>query len=112
MAAEKKGVGKSRTPLRRIRSRAPPRVRSLMHSIMTQMSGPQSKRQVDARILLNQAQDRANAICTNLHEAIQLVVEKLREKERLSGEEVGVIVEQVKAKRSLGGKLEEDIGDL
>ncbi len=109
MAAEKRGVGKS-DPLRRTRNRA--RVRALMHSITSQMSGPQSKRQVEARILLNQAQDRANAICTNLHEAIQLVVEKLREKERLSGEEVGKIVEKVKAKRSLGDDLEEHADDL
>ncbi len=70
MAAEKKGVGRS-DPLRRMRNRE--RVRSQMDGLAAELRGPLVRRRADARLLLNQSQDRANAICGNLYEAIERV---------------------------------------
>lgn len=101
MAAEKKGVGKS-DPLRRTRNRA--RMRAQIESVMTTMSGPRSTRLDEARNLLNQAQDRANAICAALYEAIEILVARLRANDLVSGDDVVAIVRMVKEKRALAGE--------
>ena len=101
LAAEKKGVGKS-DPLRRTRNRQ--RVRSQLEFLIAEMSGPVSKRHAEARNLLNQAQDRANAICANLYDAIQQIADRLRINSRVSGSEVRDIVLAVKARRSAEGR--------
>jgi hypothetical protein len=99
LAAEKKGVGRS-DPLRRMRNRQ--RVRSLINGVVGELSGTMSKRQAEARCLLNQAQDRANAICGGLYEAIEEVVRRLRVQPAVSGEEVDAIVAAVKGRQSAG----------
>ena len=96
MAAEKKGVGRS-DPLRRMRNRQ--RVRSQINALMLELSGSPSKRQAEARSLLNQSQDRANAICANLYEGIELLVARLRDSPTVTGQEVAAIVAAVKARR-------------
>lgn len=97
MAAEKKAVGRS-DPLRRTRNRL--RLRSLLESVSAEMSGSPARRRADARSLMNQSQDRANAICNGLYKAIQKVAADLAENDTLSGEQVKVIVDAVKAERS------------
>jgi hypothetical protein len=101
MAAEKKGVGKS-DPLRRTRNRL--RMRMQIESVVAEMSGPPGKRLSLARRLMNQSQDRANAICANLFDAIDKVAQRLRDAGTVSGDEVAAIVRQVKAQRSAEGK--------
>lgn len=97
MAAEKKAVGRS-DPLRRTRNRL--RLRSLLESVALEIPGTPSRRRADARTLMNQAQDRANAICNGLYPAIQQVASKLAETDELSGDQVKSIVVEVKAQRS------------
>ncbi len=99
LAAEKKGVGRS-NPLRRMRNRQ--RVRSQMNSVMGDLTGATAKRQAEVRCLLNQAQDRANAICGNLYEAIEILAHRLRAQSTVSGQEVDEIVAAVKARRPVG----------
>jgi hypothetical protein len=99
LAAEKKGVGRS-DPLRRMRNRQ--RVRSQMNAVLGELTGSASKRQAEARCLLNQAQDRANAICGNLYEAIEILAHRLKEQPAVSGQEVDEIVAAVKSRRPLG----------
>ena len=96
LAAEKKGVGRS-DPLRRMRNRQ--RVRSLVNGVIAELTGTMTKRQAEARCLLNQAQDRANAICGSLYEAIETVVQRLRVQPAVTGEEVDAIVAEVKARQ-------------
>jgi hypothetical protein len=96
LAAEKKGVGRS-DPLRRMRNRQ--RVRSLVNGVIGELTGTMTKRQAEARCLLNQAQDRANAICGGLYEAIEVVVQRLRVQPAVTGEEVDAIVAEVKARQ-------------
>ena len=85
LAAERKGVGRS-DPLRRTRNRQ--RVRSLINTAIGELTGSMPKRQAEARCLLNQAQDRANAICGSLYEAIEYLVHRLREEPAVTGQEV------------------------
>jgi hypothetical protein len=110
MAAEKRGAGRA-DPLRRTRTRM--RIRTTLESVAAGMSGTQQQRLRAARSLMNQAQDRANAICANLFGAIQEVVEKLREQETLAGTEVAAIVKRSKARGSARARreLEEASGD-
>ena len=96
MAAEKKGVGRS-DPLRRTRNRQ--RVRSQIDAVMAELSGSPARRQAQARSLLNQSQDRANAICSNLYEGIEFLVARLRDNPIVTGQEVAAIVAAVKARR-------------
>jgi hypothetical protein len=95
MAAERKGVGKS-SPLRRTRNRM--RVRAQIESLMADLSGPHARRLAEARAMLNQAQDRANAICASLYDAIEEVVHRLRESETVGGEEIERIVRKFKSR--------------
>ena len=88
MAAEKKGAGKS-DPLRQMRTRQ--RVRATIDAL-TPHEDSASRRKVAAHNLLNQAQDRANAICASLFPAIREVATQLREKGAVTGEEVKVAV--------------------
>jgi hypothetical protein len=101
MAAEKKGVGRS-DPLRRTRNRG--RIRAQVESVISTMSGSRSHRLSEARNLLNQAQDRANAICAALYGGIEMLVAKLRANDLVSGEEVAAIVRAVKEKRAAAGE--------
>jgi hypothetical protein len=96
IAAESKGAGQS-DPLRRMRNRQ--RVRTYMESILAELSGPPSKRQSAATRLRAQAQDRANAICTDLQHAIEQIAEKLEAQGFVAGPEVMDIVAAVKAGR-------------
>lgn len=96
MAAEKKGVGKS-DPLRRTRNRQ--RVRAQFEALIESLTGTPARRQAEARSLLNQSQDRANAICTGLYEAIIKLVERLRVSSEVSGEEVVALVAWAKSHR-------------
>jgi hypothetical protein len=105
MAAEKKGVGKS-DPLRRMRNRA--RMRSKLEAVMLDLKGSRAKRLKETRSMLSQSQDRANAICTNLFDAIEQVAKKLRTGREVTGETVVTIVRAVKAKRSAQGKRDDD----
>jgi hypothetical protein len=98
LAAEKKGVGRS-DPLRRMRNRQ--RVRSQISAAMGELAGSTSKRQAEVRCLLNQAQDRANAICGNLYEAIDYLAHQLRERPLVAGPEVQAIVAAVKSRQPL-----------
>ena len=74
MAAERKCLGKS-DPLRRTRNRL--RVRSLIESAMNDGEGSIARKRARAKLMLNQAQDRANAICNNLYEAIARIAAQL-----------------------------------
>ena len=105
MAAEKKGVGRS-DPLRRTRNRA--RVRALIESLMTDLTGPHSRRLARAKSMVNQAQDRANAICNNLFPAIEEIAQRLRNASQVSGDDVHAIVAAAKAHRPLDGLFDED----
>jgi hypothetical protein len=107
MAAEKKGLGRS-DPLRRTRNRM--RIRAQVESAMADMTGSPSKRLADARHLLSQAQDRANAICTNLFPAIQQVVNLLRDNDSVPGDQIVAIVQAVKAARS--GASPDELPDM
>jgi hypothetical protein len=96
MAAEKKGVGRS-DPLRRTRNRL--RVKSQLEAIAESLTGSRVKRLREARTMLNQAQDRANAICGDLYPAIEQVVELLSKHDTVSGDQVAAIVREVKDQR-------------
>ena len=89
MAAEKKGAGK-RDPLRQMRTRQ--RVRTLVGTLVAHQEGSPAKRRFAARHILNQAQDRANAICSNLYPAIREVAGHLRQRGVLTGEQVKALV--------------------
>ena len=102
LAAEKKGVGCS-DPLRRTRNRQ--RMRSQIDALMSELPGPPSKRQAQARSLLNQSQDRANAICSSLYEAVEFLAARLRDAPTVTGPEVVAIVAAVKARRPPGDIL-------
>ena len=93
MAAEKKGAGRS-DPLRRTRNRA--RIRALLES----PGASRTNKPPSTRNLRNQAQDRANAICTDLFDAIVEVVDRLRTTDLLDGGEIHAIVRAVKLRRS------------
>ena len=95
MAAEKKGVGRS-DPLRRMRNRA--RLRTLTESLIEELTGPPAKRRLKARTLLNQSQDRANAICARLYPAIEAVVLELRSEKTVPGPRIGEIVAKAKGR--------------
>ena len=101
MAAEKKGAG-SADPLRRTRTRN--RIRSSIESVAAGMAGTSHQQLRAAKNLLNQAQDRANAICSTLYEAIEQVVMLLRGNDLVEGEAILQIVKAVKARRSSRGK--------
>jgi hypothetical protein len=96
MAAEKKGVGRS-DPLRRMRNRQ--RVRSQIEALAGELQGPPARRQAEALNLFSQSQDRANAICGSLYEAIRVLAGRLRESPTVSGQEVAEIVAAAKSRR-------------
>jgi len=100
MAAEKRGIGAS-SPLRRTRNRQ--RVRTLVEGLMDEFTGTASRRQAEARSVLNQSQDRANAICAGLYDAIEEVADRLAERSVLEGREVSRIVAEVKARKRFDG---------
>jgi hypothetical protein len=89
IAAESKGAGQS-APLRRMRNRQ--RVRAYMEAMTAELPGSPAKRQAAAARLRAQAQDRANAICTDLHEVIEQLAEKLETQGFATGTEVHAIV--------------------
>ena len=89
MAAEKKGVGTS-DPLRRTRNRQ--RIKSHLESVIAELKGSTTRRQAKAKTLLSQSQDRANAICNNLNNAIERVALRLMQQRFLDGKEVEAIV--------------------
>jgi hypothetical protein len=98
MAAEKKGVGTS-SPLRRARNRA--RVKAELDALKIDERAPAKPRaRISAQSLFNQAQDRANAICSTLYPAIEKVVAHLREKPVLDGDEIRTIVAAAKNRPS------------
>jgi len=99
MAAEKRGVGAS-SPLRRMRNRQ--RIRTLIDDLIEDLPGSPSRRQAQARGLLNQSQDRANAICAGLYEAIEEVVALLEESPSVDGRHVVRIVAEAKGRRRFG----------
>jgi hypothetical protein len=101
MAAEKKGVGRS-DPLRRTRNRQ--RVKGQMEAAAESLSGSRSKRSRDARMMLNQAQDRANSICADLYPAIERIANLLASRDIVDGDEVVSAVREVKAQRSAAGQ--------
>jgi hypothetical protein len=101
MAAEKKGVGRS-NPLRRTRNRQ--RVRAQMEAAAMAMKGSRAAGLREARALLSQAQDRANAICADLYPAIEQIAHLLASRDLVDGEEVVKAVQRVKAQRSLAGQ--------
>jgi len=105
MAAEKKGVGRS-DPLRRTRNRQ--RLRGQIDALIAELSGSPARRQAEARSLLNQSQDRANAICSNLYEGIECLVARLRANPTVTGQEVAAIVAAVKAKKTPERTLSEN----
>jgi hypothetical protein len=107
MAAEKKAVGRS-DPLRRTRTRQ--KIKAQVEAIAAELDGSSAKRQEESQSLMNQAQDRANAICAGLYEAIEAVAAKLREGGAVTEEEVREAVQVVKRRRSEAGKLEETGG--
>jgi hypothetical protein len=89
MAAENKGAGKG-DPLRQMRTRQ--RVRTLLHALMACYEGAPSRRRSAAQHVLNQAQDRANAICSHSYPAIREVAAQLRRHGMLTGQQVKAIV--------------------
>jgi hypothetical protein len=101
MAAEKRGAGAA-DPLRRTRTRH--RIRSTIESIAAGLDGPPQERLRAAKHLLNQAQDRANAICSNLYDAIEEVAAKLREADLIEGSVVVEIVRAAKTRRTARGR--------
>jgi hypothetical protein len=101
MAAEKKGVGRS-DPLRRTRNRL--RVKAQLEAIAASLTGSRAKRLRDARTMLNQAQDRANAICGDLYEAIEKVAALLEKHDTVPGEQVVQLVREVKDRRYEAGQ--------
>ena len=94
MAAERKCLGKS-DPLRRTRNRL--RVRSLIEAAMNDGEGSTSRRRARAKLMLNQAQDRANAICNHLLDAIRRIAAHLRDKGGLDGLDIEKIVAEAKS---------------
>ncbi|HVX83538.1 MAG TPA: hypothetical protein VH253_01850 [Phycisphaerae bacterium] len=97
MAAEKRGAGVA-DPLRRTRTRQ--RIRAAIESIAAGMKGSPHQRLEAAKGLVNQAQDRANAICSNLYDAIEEVVERLRAQDLIPGTQVAEIVQRAKKRRT------------
>ena len=97
IAAEGKGAGAS-DPLRRTRNRQ--RVRAFMEELLADAEGTAAKRQVAARRLRAQAQDRANAIAADLFPAIEQVAQRLEAQGVLSGSEVVAIVQAAKRARN------------
>ncbi len=107
MAAEKKGVGRS-DPLRRMRNRV--RMRSLVESVIADLTGTPARRRSRARQLLNQAQDRANSICSRQYEAIKSVVEDLGKNGAVSGERVAELMAQARATTSRRPRANASLG--
>jgi hypothetical protein len=101
MAAEKKGVGRS-DPLRRTRNRL--RVKAQLEAIAESLTGSRAKRLREARTMLNQSQDRANAICGDLYEAIEKVADLLSKNDTVPGDQVVAIVREVKDRRYEAGQ--------
>ncbi|HVT81646.1 MAG TPA: hypothetical protein VHM90_13445 [Phycisphaerae bacterium] len=93
LAAERKGAGAS-SPLRRTRNRQ--RVAAVLAAVMEELKGSEAKRRTMAATLRSQAQDRANAICTNLYEAIEIIAQRLIKQGVVDGAEVEKIVAQIK----------------
>lgn len=88
-AAEKKGAGRC-DPLRQMRTRQ--RVRAVVETLVAHEEGTPARRRNAARHALNQAQDRANAICSSLYSAIQELAAQLRQQGQLTGEQVKAVV--------------------
>jgi hypothetical protein len=107
MAAERKAVGRS-DPLRRMRNRT--RLRTLIEGVMEDLTGSHAKRFKQARLLVNQSQDRANAICSHFYEAIELVAGLLRKHDQISGEQVASILAVVRAKRAQSSGEDKGLG--
>ncbi|HVS70273.1 MAG TPA: hypothetical protein VHQ47_03345 [Phycisphaerae bacterium] len=99
MAAEKRGAGAA-DPLRRTRTRQ--RIRAAIESIAAGMKGTPHQRLESAKALLNQAQDRANAICSSLYQAVEEVAERLRTEDFLPGAVITEIVKRAKDRRAKG----------
>lgn len=95
LAAERKGVGEA-DPFRRSRCRQ--RLRQQVADYVAGLDGEMNDRQRAGRLLISQAQDRANAICGSLFEAIQQVAGKLVEHDLIAGAEVERIVAEVRAR--------------
>ena len=89
LAAEKKGVGKTDT-FRRMKNRE--RIRAELAQFKDAASGPPARREEARHTLLNQAQDRANAICNRFFPAIQQVARQLLAVEILNADEVQTIL--------------------
>jgi hypothetical protein len=100
LAAERRGAGAS-SPLRRMRNRQ--RINSQLVAIMEELKGTQTKRRSQAATLRSQAQDRANAICSNLYPAIEIIAQRLRAEGVINGAEVERTVAAVKKR---GGQAE------
>jgi hypothetical protein len=96
IAAESKGAGRS-DPLRRMRNRT--RVKAHLDEIVAMQDGTPARRLAAARRLRAQAQDRANAIASDLFPAIERVASRIETAGTLSGSEVVDIVRAVKAER-------------
>jgi hypothetical protein len=111
MAAEKKGLGRS-DPLRRTRNRL--RIRAHLESVAASLSGSKTKRAREVRTLLSQSQDRANAICSDLFDAIEQVANLLAAHDTVPGEQVVQIVRAVKDRRYEAGQASapEDFHEL
>lgn len=86
LAAEKKGVGET-DPFRRMRNRQ--RIRAELTNHPSRGKGKGAKM---GQSVINQAQDRANALCVSMFPAIKRVAENLLEKEMLAGDEVGRLI--------------------
>jgi hypothetical protein len=104
MAAERKAVGRS-DPLRRMRNRA--RLRTLVEGVMEDLTGSHAKRFKQARLMINQSQDRANAICSHFYQAIDLVAELLRKQDQITGEQVSSILAAVRERQSGSSDLDD-----
>ena len=100
VAAESKGAGQS-DPLRRMRNRQ--RITSHMQAVIASLPGTPTKRQAAATRLRAQAQDRANAICADLYDAIERVADVIEKQGSVTGPEVEEIVIAVK-KASRNGR--------
>lgn len=96
MAAERKGVGTS-DPLRRTRNRL--RMRGLVETAISDGDGNAARKKARARLMLNQAQDRANAICNDLFEAIEHIAGLLREAGEMDGNTVHQVVANAKSRQ-------------
>jgi hypothetical protein len=99
LAAEKKGVGET-DPLRRTKNRQRITAELAAQEKSKQVSKSKSQSQKAKSVsLVNQAQDRANAICASLFPAIEKIARRLIAEEFLTGPEIEKIVNDCRAAR-------------